>query len=112
MVRPRVGFELPALEGEVLGYRLVGGRLCWLLDQRLGAFTYERHGRLITLYVLEAGRLDLAGAIGEPGLGPVTLSTGIGDYRSLVWHQGELAASAAAVREALDCARKPNERSI
>jgi anti-sigma factor RsiW len=82
----RVSFELPPLEAHVLGYRLVGGRLCWLLDQRIGAFTYERDEQHITLYVMQADAMDMASA----SIDSVLAKAGRGEqdgYRSLVWRQ-------------------------
>jgi anti-sigma factor RsiW len=70
----------------VLGYRLVGGRLCWLLDQRLGAFTYERDGQHITVYVMQADAIDMASASIDPVLAKAGRSEQDG-YSSLVWRQ-------------------------
>jgi anti-sigma factor RsiW len=82
----RVSFELPPLAAHVLGYRLVGGRLCWLLDQRLGAFTYERDGQHITVYVMQADAIDMASASIDPVLAKAGRSEQDG-YSSLVWRQ-------------------------
>ncbi|MGK8236767.1 anti-sigma factor family protein [Roseovarius sp. MS2] len=48
----RIDGPLPALSDSVLDYRLVGGRLCLLLGQRLGALTYENETGQITVYVI------------------------------------------------------------
>jgi anti-sigma factor RsiW len=89
----RVSFELPPLEARVLGYRLVGGRLCWLLDQRLGAFTYERDGQHITIYVMQADATETASASADPVLAKTRGRSGQDGYSSLVWRQQGLVFS-------------------
>jgi anti-sigma factor RsiW len=75
----RVGFDPPP--PALAGLRLVGGRLCYLLDRRLVAYSYERHGRPLTLYLVPAGGLALpeSGAAGE--------ARGL---RAIAWRDGEL----------------------
>jgi anti-sigma factor RsiW len=48
----RINGALPAMAENVLGYQLVGGRLCWLMGQRLGALTYARGADQITVYIM------------------------------------------------------------
>lgn len=51
----RINGALPEMAEHVLGYRLIGGRLCWLMGQRLGALTYARGTDQITVYVMPLG---------------------------------------------------------
>ena len=50
----RVNGALPDMAETIADYRLIGGRLCWLMGQRLGALTYARGDNQVTVYVLPA----------------------------------------------------------
>ena len=117
----KIQFALPRLKSEAAGYRLVGSRLCWLLDRRLGAFTYRRDDRLMTLYVMDGEGIDLAEGRFDEALGAMASRRQVESYNSLVWHHGdllfslvstapdaEMTAFAAAV---LDGARQHVERA-
>jgi len=49
-----VGARLPDMTERVLDYRLIGGWLCWLMGQRLGALTSAKGDDQITVYVMPA----------------------------------------------------------
>lgn len=48
----RLETALPEVPENVLNYRLVGGRLCWLMGQRLGALTYAHGSERVTVYLM------------------------------------------------------------
>jgi len=84
----RINGALPDMAEHVLDYRLVGGRLCWLMGQRLGALTYARGADQITVYVMPSSTegdsghiLRAAEAKAQHAEGPV---------RSIVWVEGGL----------------------
>lgn len=117
----KIQFALPRLMSEVAGYQLVGSRLCWLLDRRLGAFTYRRDDRLMTLYVMDGEGIELADGRFDEALGAMAARRRVEAYNSLVWRHGdllfslvstapddEMTAFAAAV---LDGARQHVERA-
>ncbi len=62
----KIAFRLPAIETKVAGFELLGSRLCWLLDRRLSALTYQKDGRLLSLYVMSGAGLRLPVATFEP----------------------------------------------
>jgi len=84
----RIDGPLPTLSDSVLDYRLVGGRLCLLLGQRLGALTYENAAGQITVYVISSPDEHPSGhALGPDG--QVTRHVH-GDIGSMVWSQDGL----------------------
>ena len=86
----RLTFEAPKLKAEVAGFDLVGGRLCWLLERRLGAFSYQRGDQTLALYVMTAHDLTLPSSTYDPELG-VSLSTHeVDGLRTMIWRRGEL----------------------
>lgn len=86
----KIRFELPPMKKSVAGYELVGSRLCWLLDQRLGAFSYQAGDRMMTLYVMHGGEMELSGGSFETALGTVAARRRVDGYGGLVWRRGEL----------------------
>lgn len=83
----RVNGALPVMAENVLDYRLIGGRLCWLMSKRLGALTYARGEDQITVYVMPApagsadGRVADAYTSARHAEGPV---------HSIVWVEAGL----------------------
>ncbi len=53
-LQARINGALPDMAEHVLDYRLIGGRLCWLMGQRLAALTYAKGDAEITVYVMDA----------------------------------------------------------
>jgi len=86
----RVTFEAPKLEAKVAGFELIGGRLCWLLERRLSAFSYERGDQSLTLYVMTAHDIALPSSTFDPELG-ISLSVHeVDGFRTMIWRRGEL----------------------
>lgn len=108
----RVNGTLPEMAEYILDYRLVGGRLCWLVKQRLGALTYARGEHHMTVYILRAPKGDAGDAVSAV---PKPLAWHEeGPFRSIVWAQSgylvalvseaadpEMAAFAAALSRSL-----------
>ena len=86
----RLPFELPpvgANEGDV---KLVGGRLCWLLDRRLASLSYESAHGPVVLYIMSAKGIDAPDGRDRPEIGHSVSwhrSTG---KASLIWSSEEL----------------------
>lgn len=108
----RVNGTLPEMAEYILDYRLVGGRLCWLMKQRLGALTYARGEHHMTVYILRAPKGD-AGDVASAVPKPLAWHEE-GPFRSIVWAQSgylvalvseaagtEMAAFAAALSRSL-----------
>lgn len=86
----RLTFEAPKLEAEVAGFELVGGRLCWLLERRLSAFSYRRGDQSLAVYVMTAHDIALPSSTYDPELG-ISLSTHeVDGLRTMIWQKGEL----------------------
>lgn len=84
----RVGGTLPDMTETVADYRLIGGRLCWLMGQRLGALTYARGDDQITVYVMPAQAGDVDGLMDK--VEDETARHAEGPIRSTVWVEGGL----------------------
>ncbi len=86
----RLTFEAPKLEAKVAGFELVGGRLCWLLERRLSAFSYRRGDQSLAVYVMTAHDIALPSSAYDPELG-ISLSTHeVDGLRTMIWRKGEL----------------------
>lgn len=86
----RLTFEAPKLKAKVAGFDLVGGRLCWLLERRLGAFAYQRGEQSLALYVMTAHDIALPSSTYDPELG-ISLSTHeVDGMRTMIWRMGEI----------------------
>ena len=88
--RDRLAFELPRLPAELDGFRLRGGRLCWLLDRRLASFSFETDEESLALYVMPSEGTVLA----EEGI-PQSARPEPSLYRqdrftNVIWRDGEL----------------------
>ncbi len=86
----KLTFEAPRLKAKVAGFDLVGGRLCWLLERRLGAFAYQREGQALSLYVMTAHDLTVPTGIFDPALGISLSSHEVDGFRTMIWQAGDL----------------------
>ena len=86
----RLTFEAPRLKREIAGFDLIGGRLCWLLKRRLGAFAYQRGDQTLALYVMAAHDLTLPSSHFEPDLGINLSSHEFDGFKTMIWRRGEL----------------------
>lgn len=83
----RLNGALPEMADHVLGYRLIGGRLCWLMGQRLAALTYASDTVQVTVYVMAADPGDAADQLPETE-GPSFHDQG--PVRSMAWVENGL----------------------
>ncbi len=86
----RLTFEAPKLEAEVAGFDLIGGRLCWLLERRLSAFSYQRGDQSLALYVMTAHDIALPNSTYDPELGISLSIHEVDGLRTMIWRRGEL----------------------
>ncbi|MGI9384821.1 MAG: anti-sigma factor family protein [Methyloligellaceae bacterium] len=86
----KIAFRLPAVKAEVAGFELRGSRLCWLLDRRLSALTYEKGGHLASLYVMSGHGLKTPEADFEPAARADISVHRIGGLTSVVWRRDGL----------------------
>lgn len=87
----RLETALPEVPENVLRYRLVGGRLCWLMGQRLGALTYAHGSERVTVYLMPMpanGKMDER--LLTKGIPTQDIS---GPVQSIVWAERGLAIS-------------------
>ncbi len=84
----RLGGPAPDMTERVLDYRLIGGRLCWLMGQRLGALTYAKGDNQITVYAMPApaGRASTRAHRTDDA----TVRHAEGPIRSTVWVESGL----------------------
>lgn len=100
-LKARLDVDLPDMAENVLDYRLVGGRLCWLMGQRLGALTYARGpdtagSERITVYLMPAPsghELDKTLLAKSK-----TAQHATGPVRSIVWSEHGLAIAVVSSR--------------
>lgn len=86
----KIAFRLPAVKAEVAGFGLRGSRLCWLLDRRLSALTYEKGGHLASLYVMSGRGLKTPEAAFERAARAEISVHRIGGLTSVVWRRDGL----------------------
>lgn len=84
----RTGGSVPDMTDHVLDYRMIGGRLCWLMGQRLGALTYAKGDDQITVYVIPAPSGSTNGRVHRDGDAQVRHAAG--PIRSTVWVESGL----------------------
>ena len=72
----RLPFDLPPVSSREGDVKLVGGRLCWLLDRRLASLSYETANGPIVLYIMSAKGIDAPAGRDKPKLG-----------HSVSWHR-------------------------
>lgn len=72
----RLPFDLPPVSSKRGDVRLVGGRLCWLLDRRLASLSYETPHGPVVLYIMSAKGIDAPTGRDKPELG-----------HSVSWHR-------------------------
>lgn len=86
----RLPFSLPPIGSSGAGAQLLGGRLCWLLERRLAALTYEANDGPIIIYVMEADGLNIAANRGKSNLGTDLSWHRSSGNTSLIWKSGGL----------------------
>ena len=86
----RLAFDLPRLPADLDGFRLRGGRLCWLLDRRLASLSFETSQDSLALYIMPSEGTVLA----QDGLaGPPRPKAGLhrqGRFTNVIWRQDDL----------------------
>jgi anti-sigma factor RsiW len=86
----RLPFDLPPVSAKEGDVKLVGGRLCWLLDRRLASLSYETAQGPVVLYIMSAKGIDAPAGHDKPEIGHSVSwhrSTG---KASLIWSSQEL----------------------
>lgn len=86
----RLPFDLPPVSSSEGDVKLVGGRLCWLLDRRLASLSYESAHGPVVLYIMSAKGIDAPDGRDRPEIGHSVSwhrSTG---KASLIWSSEEL----------------------
>ncbi len=86
----RVSFSLPPISSARADARLVGGRLCWLLERRLASLSYETDDGPLVVYVMNADGIDLPAGRRESDIGEDLSWHRSGDNTSLMWKSDDL----------------------
>lgn len=74
----RLSFALPPIAAQAGDVRLVGGRLCWLLERRLASLSYQTSLGPIVLYVMDKSGI------------PVPTSNTTAEFgESVSWHRAD-----------------------
>ena len=88
--RARLDFDLPRLPADLSGYRLRGGRLCWLLDRRLASLSFEGGEDSLALYIMPSDGLALPES-GRTAGGLRDASVHHRDrFTNVIWREGDL----------------------
>ena len=88
--RARLDFELPRLAAELDGYRLAGGRLCWLLDRRLASLSFEGGDGSLALYIMSAEGFALPNGDPTGGAPPDATLHHRDRFTNVIWREGDL----------------------
>lgn len=81
----RVSFSLPPISSAKADARLVGGRLCWLLERRLASLSYETDDGPLVFYVMNADGIDLPAGRENSDIGEHLSWHRSGGNTSLMW---------------------------
>ncbi|MEM7042142.1 MAG: zf-HC2 domain-containing protein [Pseudomonadota bacterium] len=100
----KLAFELPPIKARIAGFNLVGGRLCWFLERRIGALAYQRGDQVVSVYVMADYNLTLPEATFEPALAISRSVHEVDDVSSMIWHDGGLVYSVVSDLKAADLA--------
>ena len=65
----RLSFELPPVGARSGDVRLIGGRLCWLMERRLASLCYESASGPIVLYVMNSKGIRVPHGRDQQGIG-------------------------------------------
>lgn len=88
--RDRLAFELPRLPADLDGFRLRGGRLCWLLDRRLASLSFETGQDSLALYIMPSAGTVLGEEV-TPGPARPEPSLHRQDrFTNVIWRDGDL----------------------
>ncbi len=86
----RVTFSLPPISSAKADARLVGGRLCWLLERRLASLSYETSDGPFVFYVMNADGIDLPAGRQNSDIGENLSWHRSGTNTSLMWKSDDL----------------------
>ncbi|NNE22218.1 MAG: hypothetical protein HKN11_06365 [Rhizobiales bacterium] len=86
----RLPFALPPVSARQGDVRLVGGRLCWLLDRRLASLSYETAQGPVVLYIMSAKGIDAPAGRDKPEIGHSVSWHRSAGKASLIWSSEEL----------------------
>ena len=86
----RLPFALPPIGSIGAGAELLGGRLCWLMERRLAALSYETNEGPFVFYVMDADGIELPESQKKSDFSePVSWHRSSG-HTSLIWKSGGL----------------------
>ena len=88
--RDRLDFGLPRLPAEIGGYRLRGGRLCWLFDRRLASLSFETGEEALALYIMRSDGTDLQDASPVEASGLNASIHRQDRFTNVIWRDGGL----------------------
>lgn len=98
----RLAFALPPVKARIAGFDLIGGRLCWFLDRRIGALAYRRGDQVVSVYVMTDHDLPLPETTFEPELAISRSIHEVDEVNSMIWHDGGLVYSVVSDLKAAD----------
>lgn len=86
----RLPFDLPPVSSSEGDVKLVGGRLCWLLDRRLASLSYDTAHGPVVLYIMSAKGIDAPAGRERPEIGHTVSWHRSSGKASLIWSSEEL----------------------
>ncbi len=86
----RLSFSLPPISSSGAGARLVGGRLCWLLERRLASLSYDTDEGPLVVYVMSAAGINVPAGRETSEIGRDLSWHRSSGSTSLMWKSGDL----------------------
>ena len=86
----RLEYGLPRLPADLGGFRLRGGRLCWLLDRRLASLSFETGEEALALYIMRSEGTELAKESAAGSVAPASSIHRQGRFTNVIWRDGDL----------------------
>ena len=72
------------------GARLIGGRLCWLLERRIVSLSYETNDGPVVLYIMNADGIVVPRSNHAANFGAKLSWHRLQRHASLIWRNGKL----------------------
>ena len=86
----RLPFKLPPFSSSAKNVKLVGGRLCWLLERRLASLSYDTAQGPVVLYIMNANGIDLPKGQDKPEIGKEVSWHRSSEHACLMWSSDDL----------------------
>ncbi len=86
----RLPFALPPVASSGNSVKLIGGRLCWLMERRLASLSYETDAGPVVLYIMDANGIETPPGRDAPDIGKALSWHRSDDHTCLIWNSEQL----------------------